>query len=117
MSDLYTSYETSLRLKEAGAPQQHGERYWASYAMHDHRLLAPLLPTDGQDLSPYARAFRADEIIEALGPVFSTINQEQSSLGEWCVWITGSSELLDPHWGASLVEALAAAWLAVLEGS
>jgi len=58
------------------------------------------------------RAFRADEIIEALGDRLSSILQP--SPGTWKVTVFNPDDFHRSR-ATSLVEALAAAWLAVLK--
>ena len=114
MSHLYTSYETSLRLKRLGAPQEpRGGGFWAA----DGHLLA-METTATPMLAHECRAFRADEIIEALGPILSALYQ--SVIGWWDVNYELLDTNLEPISSGSieretLVEALAAAWVAVLE--
>lgn len=109
----YTSYETSVALRDAGAPQMDGEKYWGAYIGGGNRLRNdPAYTGSDNDRAQYPRAFRADEIIEALGHRFGGTSVYRSNLGE--VW---TIELKGKTLGTSgpLVEALAAAWLAVLK--
>ncbi len=108
---LYTSYETSIALREAGTGQL-SEKYW-------------MRPDEGEPyMGPFlavcpwvARAYRADEIIEVLHArktVFSIYNPVKDT-DKWRVtmFVSGADHA-DRYKADSLVEALAAAWLAVM---
>lgn len=123
MSDLYTSYETSVALRDAGAPQEGGDHDWAEQEGTEPMLVRAdcfLLP--GEVRGP--RAFRADEIIDALKQldlgidIFNTMNATRWSVDIFTPDGQKENNLYRPDItrdGVSLVEALAAAWLAVLE--
>lgn len=109
MADLYTSYETSLALQSAGAPQDVLGAFFLcpdeGFTRHFWCSLSPMLER-------HPRAFRADEIIEALGDRLSSILQP--SPGTWKVTVFNPNDFHRSR-ATSLVEALAAAWLAVLK--
>lgn len=110
---FYTSCETSLKLRSAGAPQDaHGATWWVDY----HIGGGPELSDDTDPNETYCRAFRADEIIEALGDRFYSLRRGcdisyQVESGGWPADARGSDRTF---FRASVVETLAAAWLAVL---
>ena len=131
MSDFYTSYETSLALRDAGAPQgdyTDAECYYCSACGKEYlgtpengwRRLDPIEGWCGCGVHrTHARAFRADEIIEALVArgALNSIRPPEQILKEWRVEVR-----FDPSgmhglavYEPTLVEALAAAWLAVLK--
>ena len=120
MSTLYTSYKTSLRLKEAGAPQATGIGPVdvcpgcgpIHYIDEDGCCSTCGRDTAGADV----RFFRADEIIEALGVNLLAIYRPITGPYEvsFEVVIDDDSRRMKPVEHDSLVEALAAAWLAVL---
>jgi hypothetical protein len=118
MSTLYTSYDTSLRLKQAGAPQDGAERMWYwNETRHEWRL-ANQDAVQPDDPGDPCRAFRADEIIEALGICLSAIYRSVTGCFDVHYELLGLD--LEPVFTGSierdtLVEALAAAWIAVLE--
>ena len=111
MADLYTSYETSLALRDAGAPQD---------GRYVRRASGNVIEAWGSRLAEQApehfvAAFRADEIIEALPKRIVEITP--SLYVRWCVRIRNKSgkAWVDDYFGGTFVEALAAAWLAVLK--
>lgn len=114
---FYTSYSTSLALKDAGAPQdQHvtpsGPVHWTQ----DLDRAPRLCPWVGGKQS--IRAFRSDEIIEALVALdaLDSIRPPEQIVGEWRVEVrfepSGMHGLA--VYEPTLVEALARCWLAVL---
>lgn len=110
MNDPYTSYETSLRLKKAGAPQDP-----EPHTFQDGKILVfGWAPRD--DCPLIVRAFRADEIIEALGHHFDYLMRARNA--SFVCSISGVGDV-GYRAGSGLhmtaVEALAAAWIAVLE--
>lgn len=107
---LFTSYSTSLALRDAGAPQD-GDQFWwiDSITGTGIRCSHPF-----SNPKTHSRAFRSDEIIEALGDRFSSILQP--SPGTWKVTVYTPTDFHRSR-ATSLVEALAAAWLAVLAGA
>ena len=115
MADLYTSFSTSLALRDAGAPPQGGldSAYWSEDGRL--RLPQPPLSRDG-----WIRSFRADEIVEALGQELCAVfHVEADGAFLWEVELLRHDglgfpiEAPDVVRGRTLVEALAAAWLAV----
>lgn len=116
MSDFYTSYETSVALRDAGAPQEAGDHDWAEQEGTEPMLVRAdcfLLP--GEVRGP--RAFRADEIAKALTGRIDMLTPFKS--GRWACRIKPASVppgqvWVDDYFGDSMVEALAAAWRAVL---
>lgn len=118
MSDFYTSYATSVALRDAGAPQV-GKfaTYWCDGFMlpsvHSHCTLTH----NGAAVTVYhPRAFRADEILEAIAERIGMLTPFKS--GRWACRIKPASVppgWVDDYFGDSLVEALAVAWLAVLK--
>jgi len=104
--NFYTSYETSLALRDAGAEQGEGDT--AHWRVGD---FPPILAAY-RFWPPDIRAFRADEIIEALGDRLSSILQP--SPGTWKVTVFNPNDFHRSR-ATSLVEALAQAWLAVLK--
>lgn len=127
MSALYTSYETSLRLKQAGTPQETGLGYWA--ICHEcgpihHVDEEGCCSTCGSDADgTFVRAWRSDEIIEALGVNLLAIYRSITGpfqVDTERVFIRGAdygSVAMPSVERDSLVEALAAAWVAVLDGA
>jgi len=116
MSDLYTSFETSLRLKEAGAPQDHvGTRHWCpeskTLEFHYNCYMSPSLPGD-----EHPCAFRADEIIDAIGDSLYCLERTRKGgrAPVYVAWIYGPMAICKKIEGKAAVEALAAAWIAVL---
>jgi len=108
-SSLYTSHETSVALRDAGAPQdasQRKPRWCPVNRKHGH------VEVMMSNYPQCERAFRADEIIEALGDRLSSILQP--SPGTWKVTVFNPDDFHRSR-ATSLVEALAAAWLAVLK--
>lgn len=112
---LYTSYQTSLALKEAGAPQQGDERAWYVSAERggEPRLINA---TGARD---EVRAWRLDNILEELHGHLWQISQQDNLdyvcgayapdfHGEWTVAASPPALPYGP------VEAAAACWLAVL---
>lgn len=116
MADLFTSFETSVALRDAGAPQEGPlAMFWcdgfSSPGVHSYCTVKLAFAVEERKIF-HPRAFRADEIIEALGNCFESIRYEPDE--PWYVDTdTGHGSLHTP--GASLAEALAAAWLAVLK--
>ena len=114
MADLYTSYETSLALRDAGAPQD---------GRYVRRASGNVIEAWGSRLAEQApehfvAAFRADEIIEALTGRIDMLTPFKS--GRWACRIKPASVppgqvWVDDYFGDSMVEALAAAWLAMLK--
>ena len=125
MADLYTSFATSVALRDAGAPQgdyADAECYYCSAC----GMAYPGTPENGwrrldNDAwcgcgvhRTHARAWRLDEIIEAIrADGEHTVDIEDH--GEWVVRAWHNGFCISPRVHASLVEALAAAWLAVLK--
>lgn len=112
--EKYTSYETSLALRDAGAPQL-GRTPFPFSTMHWNSEDGQK-PWLGQWIGDRysVRAFRADEIIEAIrADGIHAVDIEDDD--EWGVrvWRDGTCPKLHEH--QSLVEALAQAWLAVLK--
>ena len=88
MSDFYTSYETSVALRDAGAPQEAGDHDWAEQEGTEPMLVRAdcfLLP--GEVRGP--RAFRADEIAEALTGRIDMLTPFKS--GRWACRIKPAS--------------------------
>lgn len=124
--NLYTSYETSKALKEAGAPQTINR--WCAYYLLERGLeTAGPYPSMADHAETYftLRAFRADEIqleISALGKCSGISFNHQldhgCNEGNFNVFIFGpnhgdtSIEVV----GDSMVEAMATAWLRHLRG-
>jgi hypothetical protein len=119
VTSLYTSYETSLALKEAGAPQDGAERHWyISIVARGPKLINP-----ADDLPAGAcRAWRLDEILAALHGHLWQIGEADNldyvcgaytQAGAGGEWTAASSPPALP-W--SPVEAAAACWLSVLKG-
>lgn len=107
--DFYTSYSTSLALRNAGAEQdasQRKPRWCPVNRKHGH------VEVQMSNYPQCERAFRADEIIEALGDRLSSILQP--SPGTWKVTVFNPNDFHRSR-ATSLVEALAQAWLAVME--
>lgn len=116
MSGLYTSYETSIRLKEEGAPQKDGEKWAENYWWVDPEDPDPPQRTQYPHRTA-ARSFRADEIVRAIKATGHRIAMFDScNADRWSIDLCDKSDvyLLD-YEADSLVEALAAAWIAVLE--
>ena len=120
MSDLYTSYSTSVALRDAGAPQGDytaAELYYCSAC----GMAYPGTPENGwrrldNDAwcgcgvhRTHARAWRLDEIIEALDPMGPV--EVEFLHGRVVIWPWNRPCVSGP----SLVETVAAAWLAVLK--
>ena len=114
MSDFYTSYETSLALRDAGAPQGDGSNHhWRVPGEFDVPPFAPWLGTY-RSRTADVRAFRADEIIESIrADGAHAVDIEDDD--EWVVRIYSYGVCRRPYEHESLVEALAQAWLAVLK--
>lgn len=70
MSAFYTSYETSVALREAGAPQESPDLPAWLWTTYEGRLADPMLTHADYAVdalsSDTVRAFRLDEILEAL---------------------------------------------------
>lgn len=121
MSHLFPSYETSLRLKQAGAPQYDGEQYWEPGFPNATLVLASTFQHWSKaDFDECCRVFRADETIEALktAKYFVSIDDLTDSIKpefNWCVTIEDVQRRRREFYGCSFVEALAAAWIAALE--
>lgn len=113
MTALYTSYSTSVALRDAGAPQAQAEKVWYFSETSKQPRLVNDYPS-GQRPDPMnpARAFRADEIIEALGDRLDAIDRYGMPGATYRVALSGER---GSHVADSLVETLAAAWLAVLK--
>lgn len=111
MADIYTSYETSLALRNAGAEQdasQRKPRWCPVNRKHGH------VEVRMSNYPQCERAFRADEIIEALGRRLGGMDVYRSNLGDvWTIELIGKTLKSS----GPLVEALAQAWLAVLAGA
>ena len=111
MSDLYTSLSTSVALRDAGAPQT-GDlaTYWcdgfSAPCVHSH---CTLIHNGATVIAYHPRAFRADEIIEAMKPRGA---MEFEFLDDGVVVWPWNRSCVS---GSSFVEALAQAWLAVLK--
>jgi hypothetical protein len=107
---FYTSYETSLALREAGAEQGYGSAYYAIPApapmVMSHPMPPGLVPRDA------FRAFRLDEILDALIAV-GPLRVHGGSDG-WYVYLCDEA---DEHRSAMPVEAAAACYLAVLRAA
>ena len=130
MADLYTSYKTSVALRAAGAPQgdyTDAECYYCSACGKEYlgtpengwRRLDPIEEWCGCGVHrTHARAFRADEIIEEIlrrSGANLTMDVED---GVWRVQVTEGPvpcRALAVRFDETLVEALAAAWLAALK--
>jgi hypothetical protein len=121
---FYTSYSTSVALRAAGAPQgdyTDAECYYCSACGRGYlgtpengwrRLDSPEEWCGCGVHRTHARAFRADEIIEALGHRFGGASVYRSNLGEvWTIELKGKTL----RTSGPFVEALAATWLAVLK--
>ena len=105
MADLYTSFSTSLALRDAGAPQD---------GRFVRRANGDVIEAWGSRLAEHApehfvACFRADEIVEALDPM-GTVEVEFLH-GRVVIWPWNRPCVSGP----SLVETVAAAWLAVLK--
>ena len=123
MSELYTSYSTSVTLRAAGAPQgdyADAECYYCSACGRGYlgtpengwrRLDSPEGWCGCGVHRTHARAFRADEIIEALFAATGLV-EIGSCDDEWDVACgRACCAATEP----TLVEALARTWLAVLK--
>ena len=133
MDSRYTSYATSLALREAGAPQgelqsPEGETFWRAYASTYHedpgkrlrcfevrRPHATYSPgsVDGEptDVDGMARAYRLDELLELLAAPRGVHQVSVSGAPErWEAWGCG---LRNTAHAATPVEAAAACLLAV----
>ena len=118
MADLYTSFSTSLALRDAGAPQD---------GRFVRRANGDVIEAWGSRLAEHApehfvACFRADEIVEALGQELCAVfHVEADGAFLWEVELLRHDglgfpiEAPDVVRGRTLVEALAAAWLAVLK--
>ena len=130
MADLYTSYETSVALRDAGAPQGDytaaelyycgvcGRAYLASPSNYWRRAGCTEAWCGCGVHRTHARAFRTDEIVEALTGRIDMLTPFKS--GRWACRIKPASVppgqvWVDDYFGDSMVEALAAAWRAVLK--
>jgi DNA-binding XRE family transcriptional regulator len=115
MSAPYTSYETSVALRDAGAPQAGGDRDWAEQEGTEPLLVKAdcfLLP--GEVRGP--RAFRADEIADILHSEKRIVEIVPFDTGRWYVRIRKTyGRWVEDYFGNSFVEAIAQAWLAVLK--
>ncbi len=111
---LYTSYKTSVALREAGAPQEPGGRVWYwSDTYRAAKLVDEFICSPDNPLRP-SRAWRADEIIEEVTAIRGITTTTMCS-APWTVTVCGDDPSRDRDYtGDSLVEALAAAWLAVM---
>lgn len=128
----YTSYETSVALREAGAPQlapQHEPTVyvlnWGIYWNSDGKDKPWLGARVGDDFS--VRAWRLDELIEALEKAGCVIEIEHAPPGD--AWHVGvlledtryCEDTTEDHagcrWMLTPVEAAAACWLAVLRAA
>ena len=110
-SRLYTSYKTSVALRDAGAPQGDGSNHhWRVPGEFDVPPFTPWLGTYRSSTAD-VRAFRADEIIKVLEDRLDTIVRYREP-EEYRVVL---ADELGSSLAYSLVEALAAAWLAVLK--
>jgi len=118
----YTSFETSVALRDAGAPQLDGDVVWSTYASprqkwrsllsrvgKDERSLCRLVGEPGDVDNDEARAWRLDEILEALAESGEGIRLSGSRDG-WAL-CTGGGVLGS---GSSPVGAAAACLVAVL---
>lgn len=108
MADLYTSYETSIALRDAGAPQdasQRKPRWCPVNRKHGH------VEVMMSNYPQCERAFRADEIIEALYAATGLVDIGSCD-DEWDVACgRACCAATEP----TLVEALARTWLNVLK--
>lgn len=134
----YTSYETSVALRDAGAPQEGPARCWFGPTTGYNARKEPLLVDPYDDVPPNAyRAFRLDTILTALteyarlqhekdghrwrvqhsGPY--EVNGAPASAWEVCVdrYDDGDWETVENAIGDSPVEAAAACYLAVLRAA
>lgn len=116
MSEPRTSYETSVKLKEAGAPQSAGP-YWTSRssAKKGKTPISPprLMRTHSSPLDApfHSRAFTAGELIEMLGAREYRIDRSELSVMV-TLWETDEYDSCEED-ADSLVEALAAVVLEV----
>ena len=116
MSDLYTSYATSLALKEAGAEQAGAERLWC---VHPSTEAVELVSPGALFYRGGVRAWRLDEIHAEL---VKTSGRDVVLMQTYC-GITTTVEVFDEHapvtssldgCESTPVEAAAACYLAVL---
>lgn len=104
---LYTSLGTSVALRDAGAPQDGVlAMYWCD------GLASPAFYNGTAQTLHYARAFRADEIIVALGDRLDAIDRYGMPGATYRIALSGER---GSHVADSLVEALAQAWIVVLK--
>lgn len=118
MTDYYTSLETSVALRDAGAPRARG----SAEVLHCVRCKRRLPRKDadswcGWALHDCAVAFRADEVIEALGPRFVALRRSNRDRVVFVGEIRSRSGKTVHFFESDVspVEALAVAWLAVLK--
>lgn len=113
-ASYYTSFETSVALRQAGAPQGPPERSWARTSATGEPYLIEGGTHRGGDRWDDPRAWRLDEILAALDaygrPSLNTIDGRRVV----AIWIDGVPGHYEDGCCDSYVEAAAACWLAVL---
>lgn len=110
----YTSFETSLALREAGAPQEipAGGGYWRDFEDAQYLYVTAV---DREAVEDVIRSMRLDEILEALGPPKGVHRVSVSGHPDrWEAW--GNGFVPTAH-ASSPVEAMAAVYLAVLRAA
>lgn len=122
----YTSYEMSRALRDAGAPQEIGEAPYRLWTTYGGKLDKPMLTHADYkgaigDPLVIARAFRLDEILEALEKLPDLAWTAGYDRGCYSVslWASPPDEIGPSFTGSgdSTVEAAAACHLAVLRAA
>lgn len=121
---LYTSYETSVALRAAGAPQEipAGGGYWRDFGDAQHYV-----SRERRAASCFIRSMRLDEILEALAKATwqadrgVRVDSPSGCVDEWVVAIEATTSRRRVRYASgedrSPVEAAAACWLAVLRAA
>lgn len=115
----YTSYETSVALRQAGAPQEipAGGGYWRDFGDARHHYVTSV---DREAVADVLRSMRLDEILEALPSDDCPALRVYWDSGTGCVEVLNEDRPITSGtdgYGNSLVEAAAACWLAVLRAA